>query len=73
MADPCTSELSPDQRFKQLAAILALGVRRYQRRLHRSETLSGALPKREGLASLDRRGDYRSESLGCERTAKGST
>lgn len=38
MVDPSCSELTADQRFTQLAAILALGVRRYHQRLKRSES-----------------------------------
>ena len=33
-----SSELTADQRFQQLAAILARGVRRYHQRLKRSES-----------------------------------
>lgn len=37
MADTSHSDLTPDQRYQQLAAILARGVRRYCKRLRRSE------------------------------------
>jgi hypothetical protein len=36
MVDASFSELTADQRLKQVAAILARGVRRYHRRLRRS-------------------------------------
>ena len=39
MVDSSFSELTADQRLKQLAAMLARGVRRYHRRLRRSELL----------------------------------
>ncbi len=35
---PLASELTPDERLKQVAAIFARGVRRYRRRLRRSES-----------------------------------
>jgi hypothetical protein len=38
MVDASISELTADQRLKQLAAILSRGVRRYQRLLRRSES-----------------------------------
>ena len=38
MVDASFSELTVDQRLKQVAAILARGVRRYHRRLRRSES-----------------------------------
>lgn len=38
MVDASFSELTADQRLKQVAAILARGVRRYHRRLRRSES-----------------------------------
>jgi hypothetical protein len=37
MLDVSYSELTADQRFKQVAAILARGVRRYHQRLRRNE------------------------------------
>jgi len=40
MVAPSNSELTADQQqFNQLAAILAMGVRRYHQRLKRSESL----------------------------------
>jgi hypothetical protein len=45
MVDPSTSELTADQRFKQLAAILAVGVRRYRQRLQRSESSPKQVPE----------------------------
>lgn len=38
MLDSSFSELTADQRLKQLAAILARGVRRYHNRLRRSKS-----------------------------------
>ncbi len=35
---PLASELTPDERLKQIAAILARGVRRYHLQLRRSES-----------------------------------
>jgi hypothetical protein len=39
MGDASEPELSPEQRLDQAAAILARGIRRYLRRLRRSESL----------------------------------
>ncbi|GIW84005.1 MAG: hypothetical protein KatS3mg106_518 [Gemmataceae bacterium] len=38
MVDSSFSDLTAEQRFKQVAAILARGVRRYHRRLRRSQS-----------------------------------
>lgn len=45
MVNPSCSELTADQRFRQLAAILALGVRRYAQRLKRSESRPEKVPE----------------------------
>ena len=38
------TDLTPDQRFKQVAAILAKGVIRHQRSVRRGESRSGEKP-----------------------------
>lgn len=45
MADPPISELTPQQRTSQVAAILAIGVERFERCRRRSESPEKELPE----------------------------
>ena len=54
-----TSELTPDQRLHQLAAILARGVQRYHRRLRRSESHPEKEVPESGTNGLEVHGDPR--------------
>jgi len=58
-------DLTPDQRFKQVAAILAKGVLRHQRNVRRGEILSGAKSPETSLAGLEVPGETRLSVSRC--------
>ena len=47
------ADLIPDERFKQVAAILAKGVIRHQRSVRRGESRSGENPPESSIAGLE--------------------
>jgi hypothetical protein len=53
MVDPSFSELTANQRLKQLAAIHARGVRRYHSRLRRSQSLPEKVIPESSPAGLE--------------------
>jgi len=53
MPKPPFTDLTPDQRFKQVAAILAKGVIRHQRSLRRGESRSVNNPPETSTAGLE--------------------
>ncbi len=59
------TDLPPDQRFKQVAAILAKGVIRHQRSLRRGESRSGANPPETSAAGLEVPGKTRLSVSRC--------
>lgn len=59
MAESSHSELTPDQRLQQLAAILARGARRYCNRLRRSESRSEKEAPDSSQKGLEVLGDLR--------------
>lgn len=61
------TDLPPDQRFKQVAAILAKGVMRHQRSVRRGESRTGAESHETSPAGLEVPGKTRlsvSRSIG---------
>ena len=53
------SKLTPDQRFNQIAAILAKGVVRYQRSVRRSESGPDEESRESSLGGLEVPGETR--------------
>ena len=47
------SDLTPDQRFKQVAAILAKGILRHQQSLRRGESRAGQNPPESYTTGLE--------------------
>jgi hypothetical protein len=67
MVDASFSELTADERLRQLATILARGVRRYQLRLRRSESHPEKEAPESSPAGLEVPGELRlsvSRSIG---------
>jgi len=58
-------DLTPDQRFKQVAAILAKGVVRHQRNVRRREFRSGEKPRETSPAGLEVPGKTRLSVSRC--------
>lgn len=59
------NKLSPEERFKQVAAILAKGVIRHQRSLRRGESRSGEKPPEIFPAGLEVPGKTRLSVSRC--------
>ena len=60
-------EPTPDQRFQQIAALLAKGVIRHQQRAGRRESVTGPEPLKTSPAGLEVSGKTRLSVSRCDR------